>query len=86
MGLNLALSCFGDDFSKACGIFMTGKRKVIYHILYPVVNSDQSIALKCEETSEFVSLSGKVALSKRDIDKRRLDSQPTRLVGISVQS
>jgi len=65
---------------------MTGKRKVIYHILYPVVNSDQSIALKCEETSEFVSLSGKVALSKRDIDKRRLDSQPTRLVGISVQS
>jgi hypothetical protein len=59
---------------------MTGKRKVIYHILYPVVNSDQSIGLKCEETSEFVSLSGK------DIDKRRLDSQPTRLVGISVQS
>jgi hypothetical protein len=46
--VHLAFSCFGDNFSKARGISMTGKRKVIYHMLYPVVNSDQSMWLKRE--------------------------------------
>src|SRR5580700_10631271 len=43
--VHLTLSCLRHNFSKARGIFMTGKRKVIYHMLYPIVNSDWSTRL-----------------------------------------
>jgi hypothetical protein len=39
----------------------------------------------CDDISEFVSLSGKIACSS-GYRQRRLDCQPTRLVVISVQS